>query len=294
LTQDSELAVTRARTHPALSRERVERLVDNYAHAFAACSGFREHLLERTSEGTTEILDMGSGPPILLLPPLGCIGAAFLYQARYLAQTHRVLTFHYPGYGRSTVSGKEDLRSTVTDIARCLDHLGAGRACHVMGWSLGGIVGQMLATEYPDLVRSLMLVNTSARLNGDGSLASIAAMAQLFMDDFVENMPDWMRDCREGQLDFIRASDSALVSGRFMAAVQAFDGRERLSAITVPTLVVSGGQDRITPAWHGQDLAKRLPRSTYKELATGGHYIPLFNADWFNRQIAAFIDVMRS
>jgi 3-oxoacyl-(acyl-carrier-protein) synthase/pimeloyl-ACP methyl ester carboxylesterase/acyl carrier protein len=294
LTPDSKLAASRARAHPVLSRERIERLADNYAHAFAACNGFREHLLERTNGGTTEILDMGRGPPILLLPPLGCIGAAFLYQARYLAQTHRVLTFHYPGYGRSTVSGKEDLRSTVNDIARCLDHLVGRNVCHVIGWSLGGIVGQMFASEYPDLVKSLVLVNTSAKLNGDGSLASIAAMAQLFMDDFAENMPDRMRDRREGQLDFIRASDSAVVSGRFMAAVQAFDGRERLAAITVPTLVVSGGQDRITPAWHGQDLAKRLSRSTYKELATGGHYIPLFNADWFNQQIATFIDAMRS
>jgi 3-oxoacyl-(acyl-carrier-protein) synthase/pimeloyl-ACP methyl ester carboxylesterase/acyl carrier protein len=294
LMQDRKLAASRARTDPVPSRERIERLMDNYAHAFAGCAGFRGHLLQRTNGGTTEILDMGSGLPILLLPPLGCIGAAFMYQARYLAQTHRVLTFHYPGYGRSTFSGKEDLRSAVTDIARCLDHLVGGNACHVMGWSLGGIVGQMLASEYPDLVRSLMLVNTSAKLDGDGSLAGIVAMAQRFTDDFAENMPEWMRDRREGQLDFIRAGDSAVVSGRFMAAVQAFDGRERLAAITVPTLVVSGGQDRIVPARHGQDLARRLSRSTYKELATGGHYIPLFNADWFNQQIAAFIDAMRS
>jgi acyl transferase domain-containing protein/pimeloyl-ACP methyl ester carboxylesterase len=292
-TPDTTPAASGARTYPAPSVERTRRLTDTYTHAFAACNGFREHLLQRADGGTTEILDVGSGPPILLLPPMGCIGAAFLYQARYLAQTHRLLTFHYPGYGRSSVSGREDLQSTVSDIAQCLHHLAPDTACHLMGWSLGGIVGQMFASVYPEWVKSLILVNTAAKLSGDDSLAGAAAMAQLFIDDFQANMPGWMRDRPEGQLDFIRASDSAAGAARFVAAVRAFDARDRLAAITVPALVVSGGRDRIMPARQGRDLAERLSCSTYKELAGAGHYIPLFNADWFNRQTAAFIGAMR-
>jgi polyketide synthase PksN len=292
-TRDGARPKSAARTHPALSDKRTRRLAASYAHAFSACNGFRQHLLERADGGTTEILDIGSGPPILLLPPMGCIGAAFLYQARYLAQTYRLLTFHYPGYGRSSVSGREDLQSAVTDIAQCLRHLARDTGCHVMGWSLGGIVGQMFAAVYPGLVKSLILVNTGTKLNGDGSLASAATMAQLFMDDFEQNMPDWMRDRPEGKLDFIKASDSAVGAARFMAAVHAFDARDRLAAITVPALVVSGGRDRIMPARQGRDLAERLSGSTYRELATAGHYIPLFNADWFNRQTAAFIGAMK-
>jgi pimeloyl-ACP methyl ester carboxylesterase len=237
---------------------------------------------------------MGSGPPILLFPPLGCLGLAFVYQARYLSQSHRVLMFHYPGYGRSSLGRDGDVRSMVSNIAGCLHLLVPGAACHILGWSMGGIIGQVLACERPDLVRSLMLVNTSAKLDDDGSLAGMTKIAQSFIDDFRDNKPEWMRDRLEGQFDFFRAGDCAIATSRLMAAVQAFDGRQRLGAITVPALVVAGGQDRITPARSGRDLAERLPCATYKELATGGHYVPLFNADWFNVQMAAFIDVVRS
>jgi pimeloyl-ACP methyl ester carboxylesterase len=57
--------------------------------------------------------------------------------------------------------------------------------------------------------------------------------------------------------------------------------------------VVSGGQDRITPPRYGRELAERLSGSSYAELASAGHYIPLFNADWFNRQISTFMNAMR-
>jgi phthiocerol/phenolphthiocerol synthesis type-I polyketide synthase E len=288
-----ERAPSRETTHTTLGQESAARLAGNYAHAFAGCEGFREHLLKRTDGGTTEILEVGNGPPILLLPPFGCIGAAFLYQAQCLAPTHRLLTFHYPGYGRSSICGREDLGSTIADIVHCLRRLAPGTPCHVMGWSLGGVIGQMLASEHPDLVKSLMLVNTTARLDRNGSLAGAATMVRLVMEDFEQNRPEWMRGRREGQFDFIRASDSAVVSGRFMAAVQAFDGRERLASIAVPALVVSGGQDRITPPEYGRELAERLSGSSYAELASAGHYIPLFNADWFNRQISTFMNAMR-
>lgn len=290
---DEKPPAVRIRTYPEPNGDWTKRLAENYRYAFAACSGFREHLLEQADGGTTEILDMGAGPPILLLPPFGCLGVAFVYQARYLSQSHRVLMFHYPGCGRSSPGGDRNLQSTASSIASCLHHLAPGAACHILGWSLGGIVGQVLACERPDLVKSLTLVNTSAKLDGDGSLAGMTSTAQFFMDDFRENMPEWMRDRLEGQFDFFRASESAVATSRLLAAAQAFDGRQRLGVIVAPALVVAGGLDRITPARHGRDLAERLCCATYKELATGGHYVPLFNADWFNAQLTAFIDPLK-
>jgi len=185
-----------------------------------------------------------------------------------------------PGHGRSEGPGREHIEDYVADIVRFMDAVGVSRGV-LVGHSMGGAIAQMTALMAPERVAGLVLVGTGARLR----------VAPALLDGILQ-------DAR-GTLDLIaewawgpEADPTLVARGRQMmarvhpqvvwgdfAACDRFDVRERIGEITVPTLVITGSEDRMTPPKFGQWLAERIPGARCVLVEGAGHMVMLEKPD---------------
>jgi 3-oxoadipate enol-lactonase len=104
--------------------------------------------------------DTGEGEPLLLIHGLGSSARNWEWQVNYLAEQYRVITYDLRGHGRSSKpTGPYSIRGFAEDAAALLTGLKAAPA-HVAGISMGGMIAFELVVYYPDLLKSLVIVNS--------------------------------------------------------------------------------------------------------------------------------------
>ncbi|MER7687585.1 3-oxoadipate enol-lactonase [Streptomyces sp. NPDC097610] len=220
-----------------------------------------------------------TAPPLLLGPSLGTSHALWDKVAPELSVTHRVVRWDLPGHGGSA----PDLigpGATVGDLAALVlalaDSLGIERFAYA-GVSLGGAVGLHLAVHHPERVSSLAVICSSAHFNGSKpweeraelvrreGLASLAANAnsRWFTPGFT--VPRLIEDHRNADPEAYAACCDALA---------AFDLRDRLPDISLPTLLIAGRQDPATPPSHLREIADAVASATLVELQGASHLAP--------------------
>lgn len=242
----------------------------------------------------TEAFGDPADPPVLLIAGLG---ASMLWWeegfCRALAGRGRyVLRYDHRDTGRSTAYAPGHPGYTngdlVADAAGVLDAYGVA-AAHVVGSSAGGALAQLLALDFPQRVRSLVLISTSPALPGGDELPPPApafgrffATATVDPDDaesVIAHTVAYARMLAGPERDF----DEALVrrdverardfrTARNHDAI-AGDGRTRppLSSVRAPTLVIHGTADPMFPPAHGEALARRIPGAHLLLLDGAGH-----------------------
>ncbi|MFE2518638.1 bifunctional 3-oxoadipate enol-lactonase/4-carboxymuconolactone decarboxylase PcaDC [Streptomyces mirabilis] len=220
-----------------------------------------------------------TAPPLLLGPSLGTSHALWDKVAPELSTTHRVIRWDLPGHGGSA----PDLigpGATVGDLAALVlglaDSLGIERFAYA-GVSLGGAVGLHLAVHHPERVTSLAVICSSAHFNGSKpweeraelvrreGLAALAenANSRWFTPGFT--VPRLIEDHRNADPEAYAACCDALA---------AFDLRDRLPEISVPTLLIAGRQDPATPPAHLREIADAVAGATLVELPGASHLAP--------------------
>lgn len=241
------------------------------------------------------LLIMGSGASMLWWEEPFC---------RMLADGGRfVIRYDHRDTGRSTSYPVGEPAYTgadlVADAVAVLDGYGIA-AAHVVGVSMGGALAQVLALDYPDRVRSLVLISTSFAMPTDRELpSSTEEFGRFFQgaaadwsdaDSVVEFLVGYSRVLTGGRRAFDEAAVRELArrevarSRNFASAqnhdVMADDGRTRgpLSAIASPTLVIHGSADPLFPIGHGEALAAEIPGARLLPLDGAGHGVD--HADW--------------
>jgi len=171
---------------------------------------------------------------------------------------------------------------------------------HIVGVSAGGAFAQLLALDYTDRVRSLVLISTSPAMPDDrglpppseefGRFVSTVEVDRSDPESVIEYLVEYSRMLAGGQRPFDEAATRELVR-RDVARARNFaaarnheaipdDGgpREPLSSIDVPTLVIQGTADPMFPPEHGKALADEIPGARILLLERAGHGVE--RADW--------------
>jgi 3-oxoadipate enol-lactonase len=200
-------------------------------------------------------------PVLVLGSSIGTTMDLWKPQLPELTEAWRVLRYDLPGHGGSGV-----IHGTVSDIAAAvadlLGTLGLRKFAYA-GVSLGGAVGTTLALEHPDRLSSLVLCCTSARFGEPAGwheraakvrAEGLDALADLFVGRwFTPGHP------RAGEARAMLAYVDPEGYAACCESLAAFDVRDRLADVRVPTLVIAGAEDVATPLDHAELLARGIP-----------------------------------
>jgi 3-oxoadipate enol-lactonase len=243
------------------------------------------------------------GEPLLLVQGLGADKRGWILQVRPFAKRYRVIAFDNRGVGSSDAPpGPYDLNEMALDALAVLDHAGIESA-HVVGASMGGIIGQILGVLHPERVRSLTLACTACHhlpwrrdLLADWKEQALTEG----MRAFVETNSRWLVGSRSLRRFFplFRTLGGLALNcppEAFAAQVDAIldaddDLRFELGAIDVPVLILVGSQDILTPLADSEELAEHLPGSRLAVVGGGAHGFMFEHAKQFNEAVLDFLE----
>jgi 3-oxoadipate enol-lactonase len=249
--------------------------------------------------------EAGDGPETIVFSHSYLLdGRHFAPQLDALSARYRCVAYDHRGHGRSEAarSGYE-MEGLYADGLGVIEALGLA-PCHWVGLSTGGFVGLRLALRRPDLLRGLVLMDTSAdpepranRLRYRAMLLLLQTFGYWPLVGAVERIlygPRFRRDpARRDERQRWRARITAHdipAMVRFGRGIFARDGlRERLGEITVPTLVVVGEHDKATPPATARRIADGIPGARLVVIPEAGHLTTLEAPDEVNRALEEFL-----
>jgi pimeloyl-ACP methyl ester carboxylesterase len=244
----------------------------------------------------------GTGPDVLLIAGLSDTAEAWEAQLGGLADRYRLTAYDTRGAGRSPMlPDGATVADMADDAAELLRVLGVERA-HVAGFSGGSMTAQELALRHPELVSSLVLVSTWAR--SDAYLRAVADAFHWLVDRapseraMLEAFFLWIYTARAHEDGTVASIIDAALSfphgqppegfHRQLRTWMGHDTLDRLAEITVPTLVIAGSEDIITPVRLGRAVADRIPDARFVVLDGEAHQPFQESPDAFNALVDAF------
>lgn len=228
-------------------------------------------------------------PTLLLVHGAGGSHLGWPAELRRLAD-YAVYALDLPGHGRSDKPGRASITAYADDVAAFIDALALEQVV-IAGHSMGGAVAQMLVLRHPGKAAGLVLIGTGARLP-----VSEAILGQALTDfdaavSFITQYA-WARDTpaplvEEGR-KLMAQTEPQVLHDDFRACNE-FNVMNRLPQIRVPTLVIAGEVDMMTPHKLGQFLADHIPNAELVTIEGGGHMMMLEQPGPVAAAIAVFL-----
>lgn len=250
-----------------------------------------------TNRGPIDVDEVGDGDrmPIFFLHGVGSDKSVWAPQLGHFGRQRRAVAMSYPGYGASAFMADATRDDYADSVVAVMDLLAIDRA-HICGLSLGGVVAIALHAQAPSRCASLILADSFA-VHPDG---------QVFYDRAEQaSRTIGMRalaEARAGALLGSAASPeihrevidtmSAIDPATYVLGAQAVwlaDQRDRAAAIDVPTLVLVGDEDAITPPALSEELAALIPSAALRLIPAAGHLANLEQPAEFNQAIDEFL-----
>lgn len=231
--------------------------------------------------------DQGSGPEtIVFAHGLLWSGRMFANQVNVLKERYRCITFDFRGQGQSAVTrGGYDMETLAADGAALIEALGCG-PCHFLGLSMGGFIAMRLAIRRPDLLKSLILLETTAdpeppenagsyrRLNFIARWFGLRPVAKPVMQIMFGQkfLTDPARVAvREQWRQHLLANHRIGITRAVEGVITRQGLYDQLEQIGVPTLILVGDQDVATVPAKAARIHARIAASTIHIIPGAGH-----------------------
>ncbi|MGA8675116.1 MAG: alpha/beta fold hydrolase [Candidatus Acidiferrales bacterium] len=248
--------------------------------------------------------EKGSGEPLLLIMGLSYPSYMWHRIRPLLAQTHRTIALDNRGVGQSDVPpGVYSIELMASDAAAVLDAANV-QSAHLFGVSMGGMIAQEFALQYPQRVRSLILGCTAA--GGPHAVHAKPEVLEILMRQGVT--PE---EAKEAIIPFIYDSgtpherideDMAIrmkwyptAPGYFgqLQGIIGWDAYSRIAQITAPTLVIHGETDMLIPPANARLISERIPNARLVLIPRAGHIFETDQPALANRAILEYFATQR-
>ena len=246
--------------------------------------------------------DTGDGRPIVLIHGYPFNRSLWTEQIPALSDSYRIVAPDLRGFGESDASqDPSTMNQLAADVAALMDHLDIARAT-IGGLSMGGYVALAFYKQFPSRVRALVLADTRAQADTEEAkqtreqqaekalsegMAGIAdaMLPKLLTPETVSKRPEIVKFVRDMMLQ--TKPEGAAAALRGMAERE--DQTGLLSKITVPTLILVGAEDAITPVADSEKMHQAIEGSRLVVLDHAGHVSNLERTQQFNDALLEFL-----
>ncbi|PEN12347.1 3-oxoadipate enol-lactone hydrolase [Longibacter salinarum] len=246
----------------------------------------------------------GAGEPVILLHGLGSSARDWFKQVPHLADRYRVITLDLRGHGRSDKPEEPySIAQFARDVAVVLRQLDAWPA-HVVGLSMGGMVAMQLATDAPELVRSLVVVNSAVDVRPQtlhdvwfylSRRFAVKLLGMRRVGKIIANKLFVRPDQEDLRSEFVErwAKNDPEAYVRTVDAIMGWTVQDRLDRVTMPALLVSSEHD-YTPISEKNLAVAQMPNAELAVVDDARHALPVEKPDAFNAILDDFLQRVES
>jgi 3-oxoadipate enol-lactonase len=223
-------------------------------------------------------------------------------QIEFLENKFRVIAYDIRGHGNSGIGdGQYMIELFVDDLVGLLNHLKLEKAI-LCGLSMGGYIALRAVERNPERVKALILADTQSKpdsnetkLKQSASIGSIKTLGvkpyaesfvkAVFATDSLTKKTATVEKIKQ----IIQMNSSLGICGALLALASRTDTTEALPGIKVPTLILAGEHDALTPPSASQEMHNKVPKSEIHLISNAAHMSNLENPDEFNKHILNFL-----
>jgi pimeloyl-ACP methyl ester carboxylesterase len=212
------------------------------------------------------------------------------YQKGFFEKGFNPIIIELPGHGESGGEGEEEVVAYAEQVYAFLQAVVA-KKIFLVGHSMGGAIVQTLALTHPEVIKGIILVGTGAKLKVlpmilDGVKADFKETVREIIQ-FSHSRKTPLVFIERGIADMLQCRPEVLY-GDF-AACNRFDVMKEVERINLPTLILCGEDDELTPIKYSQFLHSRIKGSKLEVLPNAGHMVMMEAPQALNEKIAEFV-----
>jgi 3-oxoadipate enol-lactonase len=244
----------------------------------------------------------GAGPLVIMMHGIGGNRTNWHDQLPVFAAHFRAVSWDTRGYGASDdYEGPLDFGDFARDLARVLDHFRSPRA-HLVGLSMGGMIAMDFYSRYPERVARLTICDSLPGFNHLTAehrrefirLRQEPLLAGKEPKDIAPAVAETLigRSAHPGSFERLVASMSVLHKESYLKTIAGTATYQRLfelEKVAVPTHIVVGDEDRLTPQEMSRHMARRIPGACLSLIEGAGHLSNIEQPEKFNRAVLAFL-----
>jgi pimeloyl-ACP methyl ester carboxylesterase len=253
--------------------------------------------------GDTEIAydDVGSGLPVVFLHAFPLNRTMWDPQVSALVGESRCIALDFRGLGESKSRGPFSMDRYADDVAAVLDTLRIPHAV-IVGLSMGGYVAFAFWRRHRERVRALVLSNTRATADNEEAIARRRQLIEIARSQGSTGVANAQiaglvgKTTREKRPDIYDAMHRMIaqapidgVIGAIHALIERPDSTSTCASIDVPTLVITGDEDVITPTKEASKLSAAIRGSRFEVLQGAGHLSNVERPAAFNTVVSEFL-----
>lgn len=224
---------------------------------------------------------------LIFIHGAGSSSRVWHYQKRHFKE-YNVITLNLPGHGERAGEGRDTISDYVEDVRKDIENLDD---VVLVGHSMGGAITITYALRYS--LKACVLAGTGAKLR---VLPAILEQITKTFEETVDFILEYAvynkteQIMRKSKEEMLKTSPEVMYKD--FVACNNFNVMEEINTLDIPTLVVCGSEDMLTPVKYAEYLAARINQSTLQVIPDCGHMLMLENPDKFNAILEDFLGTL--